>query len=86
MGQWEQAHLTWRRFSTGIKEGSYHWFDSRYRTAWALIQLDKPGEACDVLTMTLVLHPDFGDDELKNKFVDLRAQYCSGDRKHVQDL
>ena len=32
-GNWEEALTTWRKFSKGLKTGSYYWFESRYRTA-----------------------------------------------------
>ncbi|MBT8338449.1 MAG: tetratricopeptide repeat protein [Desulfatitalea sp.] len=87
MGKWEEALDTWRKFSDGVKAGTYHWFDSRYRTAFALNKMGKPEKACAVITMTLVLHPDMGDDDLKKRFIDLKADICddeAGDNKMSQ--
>ena len=58
------------------KTGTYHWFESRYKTAWAHTKLGNNHKACEILTITLVLHPDFGDDELKQKFIGLKNKLC----------
>jgi tetratricopeptide (TPR) repeat protein len=78
-GQWQKALETWRKFSDGVEAGTYHWFQSRYRTAIALYQLGKKERACAVTTMTLVLHPNFDDDELKKKFLDFKFERCKGE-------
>jgi tetratricopeptide (TPR) repeat protein len=77
-GQWQKALNTWRKFSNGVEAGTYHWFQSRYRTANALHQLGKTEKACAVTTMTLVLHPHFDDDELKKLFLDFKSERCRG--------
>jgi tetratricopeptide (TPR) repeat protein len=74
--QWRQALEIWRKFSDGVEAGTYHWFQSRYRTAVALHQLGETGKACTVVTMTRVLHPDFGDDELEMKFSEMESRLC----------
>jgi tetratricopeptide (TPR) repeat protein len=76
-GQWQLALETWRRFSDGVQLGTHHWFVSRYETARALEQLGMLDRACAVAKMTLVLHPDLGDDELANDFVQIRSQTCT---------
>jgi tetratricopeptide (TPR) repeat protein len=76
-GQWERALETWRRFSDGVQLGTHHWFVSRYETAKALEQLGMLDRACAVAQMTLVLHPDLGDDELANEFVQIRSRTCA---------
>jgi tetratricopeptide (TPR) repeat protein len=76
-GQWERALETWRRFSDGVELGTHHWFVSRYETANALEQLGMLDRACAVAQMTLVLHPDLGDDELANEFVEIRSRTCT---------
>ena len=75
-GQWEAALATWRRFSEGVKNGTYHWYEARYKTAQAFIRLGNPQKACDILTITMVLHPDFGSDELTEKYKALKQQTC----------
>ena len=84
MGQWQDALTTWRKFSDGTKAGTHHWFESRYKTARALFELGKKDRACDVLTMTLVLHPDLADRELKKRFLDLKSKSCEEGLKHVE--
>ncbi|MBW1894701.1 MAG: tetratricopeptide repeat protein [Deltaproteobacteria bacterium] len=79
-GQWKDALMIWRRFSDGVKAGTYHWFESRYRTALALTRIGENSKACDVLTITLVLHPDFGNDELKEKYLDLKSEICKAEQ------
>jgi tetratricopeptide (TPR) repeat protein len=79
-GKWKDALSTWRRFSDGVKGGTYHWFESRYRTANAFNMLGKRDKACEILNMTLVLHPDLGNKELEEKFLGLKSQICEGNQ------
>ena len=51
-------------------------FESRYRTANAFNMLGKRDKACDILNMTLVLHPDLGSDDLKDKYLELKSEIC----------
>ena len=73
---WEKALDTWRTFSDGVQTGTYHWFEARYKTAFALNKLGDVTKACDVLNITLVLHPDLGSDEMKSKYQTLRKNIC----------
>ena len=77
-GQWKEALDIWGRFSQGVTAGSHNWFESRYKTAYALNKLGKADEACEVIKMTILLHPDMGDDKLKKKYMDLRSKVCKG--------
>ena len=74
--KWQEALDTWRKFSDGVKSGTYHWFESRYRTALAQIHLGNNPKACEILTVTMVLHPDLGSEELAKKYVDLKSKTC----------
>jgi tetratricopeptide (TPR) repeat protein len=76
-GQWQLALETWRRFSDGVQLGTHHWFVSRFETAKALERLGMLDRACTVAKMTLVLHPDLGDDELADEFVQIRSRTCT---------
>jgi tetratricopeptide (TPR) repeat protein len=76
---WKEALASWRRFSDGAKAGTYHWYEARYRTATAFVALGKKDKACTILKMTLVLHPDLGDEELTRKFQNLKADICTGE-------
>jgi tetratricopeptide (TPR) repeat protein len=76
-GQWQLALETWRRFSDGVQLGTHHWFVARYETGKALEQLGMLDRACAVAKMTLVLHPDLGDDELAEDFGQLRSRTCT---------
>lgn len=75
--QWTQALDMWRRFSKGVEGGTYHWYESRYKSAVALRQLGRIQKACDILTVTLVLHPDLGNSELNDSYVDLKSEICN---------
>lgn len=74
-GQWEQALAGWRRFSDGTPDGTVHWYESRYRTARALMKLGQDDKACTIVTMTTVLHPDMCTD-LVRKFRQLQSEVC----------
>jgi lipopolysaccharide biosynthesis regulator YciM len=74
--QWEEALKIWRKFSDGVKSGTYHWFESRYKTAYALAKLGDNSKACEILNITMVLHPDLGSTELKEKYLRLKAVTC----------
>ena len=75
-GQWKEALTTWRTFSSGLKVGSYYWFESRYHTAKVLNQLGKGNEACEIITMIQVLHPKLRDEKFKKKFMKLQREVC----------
>lgn len=77
-GKWREALDTWRRFSDGVREGTPHWFESRYGTAYAFNKLGEKEKACQVLTMTLVLHPDLGSDALRARYLALKSETCEG--------
>jgi tetratricopeptide (TPR) repeat protein len=76
MGQWGNALDMWRKFSDGVKQGTYHWYESRYKTAYALSRLGDHEKACEILNLTLVLHPDLGSDALKDEYTGLQAKIC----------
>jgi len=78
-GQWEDALMTWRRFSDGVRPGTDHWFETRYRTAVTLEALGRVDKACDILTVTLLLHPDMGNEKLTNKYIELKKTLCMGE-------
>lgn len=75
-GQWKDALTTWKKFSRGLKTGSYYWFESRYHTAKVLNQLGKGNEACEIITMIQVLHPELRDEQFKEKFMKLQKEVC----------
>ena len=74
--QWEDALEIWRKFSAGVKDGTYHWYESRYKTAWTHVKLGHVKEACEILAITMVLHPDLGSEELAVKYQRLRTEVC----------
>ncbi|MEE8058925.1 MAG: tetratricopeptide repeat protein [Pseudomonadales bacterium] len=75
--QWSNAITVWRKLADGLKEGSQHWFTARYHTAAMHQQLNNSNKACSIAKMTLVLHPNFGDDALKKQFETLKATTCT---------
>lgn len=75
-GQWEEALATWRKFSKGLRTGSYYWFESKYRTAMVLNQLEKGDKACEIVTVIQVLHPELRDEKFKKKFTKLQKEVC----------
>jgi len=80
-GNWEEALATWRKFSKGLKTGSYYWFESRYRTAKVLNQLDRRDESCEITTMIHVLHPELRDESFKKKFMELQKEVCGKEKQ-----
>jgi len=76
-GQWEEALKTWRKFSDGVKNGSHYWYESRYHTAKALYKLGQIKNACEILSMTIILHPELRDNEFKIEFMKLKNNICS---------
>jgi len=81
--RWEDALATWKKLSQGQQPGSYRWFESRYHSAHILTTLGKIKEACDRITVIQVLYPDLGDEELKEKFLKLRDEFCTKQDKSV---
>ncbi len=77
--QWEDALRTWRLFSDGVKPGTDHWFEARYRRAVALEALGRVDKACDMLTVTLLLHPYTGSETLTNMYVKMKETLCMGE-------
>jgi hypothetical protein len=75
-GKWEDALDNWRKFTKGLKTGSYYWYESRYRTANALNHLGKDDEACEVINVMKVLHPQLRDDQFREKFTKLEKDIC----------
>ena len=75
-GRWEDALKIWRQFSDGVKNGSHYWFESRYHTANTLHNLGQTEDACSILNMTIVLHPELRDEEFKKDFMKLRNDIC----------
>lgn len=75
-GHWEEALANWRKFSKGLRTGSYYWFESKYRTAKVLNQLEKGDKACEIVTVIQVLHPDLRDEKFKKKFTKLQKEVC----------
>ena len=75
-GNWDQALEVWRTYSKGIEAGSDAWLDARYRIAMAHRKMGREPEACEVITMIRVLHPDAGDEALRAKILDLGKVVC----------
>jgi tetratricopeptide (TPR) repeat protein len=75
-GNWDQALEMWRIYSKGIEAGSDVWVDVRYRIAKAHSKMGRGSEACEVITMIRVLHPDAGDEALRGRILDLEKVVC----------
>lgn len=54
--------------------GSPAWFDSRYGLALADYRAGKSREAAKLIDATVILHPDLGGGELRDKFIHLRQR------------
>lgn len=76
-GQWTEALENWRRFSDGTEVGSYHWYESRYRTARAFVELGKKDMACNIIKTTFTLHPEKGYDNLVKKLQVMQLEICA---------
>ncbi|MFH0724870.1 MAG: tetratricopeptide repeat protein [Pseudomonadota bacterium] len=77
-GQWTEAFDNWQRFSEKVEVGSYHWYESRYRSAKASVELGNKDRACEIIKTTFTLHPEKGDDNLVNKLQVMRMEICMG--------
>jgi tetratricopeptide (TPR) repeat protein len=75
-GRWEEAIEVWRRYEKGMDPGGPAWLDAKYRIALAHGKIGRRREACDVVTMIRVLHPDAGDTALREKILDLERAVC----------
>jgi tetratricopeptide (TPR) repeat protein len=78
-GRWEEALDVWRRYANGVEAGSDAWLDARYRIAVAHSKQGRRPEACEVITMLRVLHPDAGGEERQKKISDLERRVCRKD-------
>jgi hypothetical protein len=58
--------------------GSYHWYESRYRSAKAAVELGNKDRACEIIKTTFTLHPEKGDDNLVNKLQVMQMEICMG--------
>ena len=76
-GQWAEALENWQRFSEQSEVGSYHWYESRYRTARAFVELGKRDMACNIIKTTFSLHPEKGDDNLVKKLQVMQLELCA---------
>jgi tetratricopeptide (TPR) repeat protein len=74
--RWDAALEVWRKYSNGIESGSQPWFECRFRIARAHSRMDRAGEACEVITMIRVLHPEIGNAELEEKLRNLEKEVC----------
>lgn len=79
-GQWEDAMTVWKGFTDQVKAGSPIWIESRYRTAYAFKMLGKKDAACTIVTATLTVHPDGGNEQMKKKYLELQPEVCEKGR------
>lgn len=75
-GRWDAALEVWRKYTNGVESGSEPWFESRYRIAMAHNHMGRAKEACEVITMIRVLHPDVKNPELNAKLLNLEKEVC----------
>jgi tetratricopeptide (TPR) repeat protein len=74
--RWDAALEVWRKYANGIESGSQPWFESRFRIARAHSRMGRASEACEVITMMRVLHPEIGNAELEEKLRNLEKEVC----------
>lgn len=74
--EWKSALEIWRKLSKETKAGTGNWFESRYRLAIANSRLGEKDNACKIIKMTLVLHPDLKDDRLMAKMNKMQNEIC----------
>lgn len=75
INQWQNAVQTWRRLTDGLPSGSEAWFNARYQTAVAYLQLNRSDRACTIATMVRVLYPA-SQPEYAEKFAVLERDNC----------
>lgn len=73
---WQEALQTWRTFSRGLQPGSHYWYESRYHTARALGERGDTERACEIMSMTRILHPELRDAAFKKRFLALEREIC----------
>ncbi len=76
--RWGDALDVWRRYAEESEPGSPEWLDARFRIARAHSGMGRAGEACEVVTMIRVLHPDIGDASLRERIGSLEKEVCGG--------
>lgn len=75
---WTEAYDNWQRFMDRVEAGSYHWYESRYRSATASVELGKKDRACEIIKTTLAHNSEQGEDHLIKKFQLMQLEICSG--------
>jgi len=76
-GDWKAALEVWRKFSRGLEAGSDQWFEYRWRIVNAYVMMGKKEEACEIISMTQVLHPNLENGELIAERERLKRESCN---------
>ncbi len=80
-GQWQSALEIWRKFSKGLDAGSDQWFEYRFRIVHAYTMMGKNDKACEIISMTQVLHPNLKDEKLIEDMQTLKDKVCIKPRR-----
>jgi len=75
-GNWKAALEVWRKFSRGLEAGSDQWFEYRWRIVNAYVMMGKNKEACEIISMTQVLHPNLENKKLIEEMERLKRESC----------
>ncbi len=75
-GQWLSALEIWRKFSKGLESGSEQWFEYRLRVIRAYTMMGRYEKACELISMTQVLHPNLKNEKLLDEMQELKGKVC----------
>jgi tetratricopeptide (TPR) repeat protein len=78
--KYQQALEYWRILEEKLTVGDPAWYDAKYRLAATYDKIGNKQQACKILTVTRLLHPDLGGKDSKHKFLRLEEKVCSSKR------
>lgn len=72
-GQFSESEKYWQLLEKGYQRGSLPWLNAVYHLIHCIHQRGDNARAAKLLAATEAFYPDFGNDELKEKFLTLKA-------------
>ena len=71
---WQKARTHWRTLESLEQSGSRRWLELRWEVARCTYEVGDYAAAHKTLELTSLLHPKLGGDDLKKKYVELKAK------------
>lgn len=75
--KYKKALEYWRILEENLSVGETTWYETKYKIASTYDKLGNFQQACKILTVTRILHPDLGGKDTKRKFHHLEKKVCS---------